>query len=152
MKTLWKQHTLIEVAKSWNVHTKLYSLFLSNCKSIPSEYIPTDIFRKVILVILVREAKSCCYLFIIPLLCYICLHLFFLIKEATRLALVSGDQATYARSIRIMGDIYRKKSEINVSILIVTTWFRNMLLEFAKGSWQWCIHYAVITLNICLLS
>ncbi|XP_021935109.1 43 kDa receptor-associated protein of the synapse homolog isoform X1 [Zootermopsis nevadensis] len=34
-------------------------------------------------------------------------------SEATRLALVSGDQATYARSIRIMGDIYRKKSEIN---------------------------------------
>jgi len=41
-----------------------------------------------------------------------------LIKEATRLALVSGDQATYARSIRIMGDIYRKKSEINVSIVV----------------------------------
>ncbi|KAJ8978857.1 hypothetical protein NQ317_009001 [Molorchus minor] len=36
-------------------------------------------------------------------------------SEATRLALVSGDQATYARSIRIMGDIYRKKSDINVS-------------------------------------
>ncbi|KAL1489449.1 hypothetical protein ABEB36_014342 [Hypothenemus hampei] len=34
-------------------------------------------------------------------------------SEATRLALVSGDQATYAKSIRIMGDIYRKKSEIN---------------------------------------
>ncbi|XP_049767872.1 43 kDa receptor-associated protein of the synapse homolog [Schistocerca cancellata] len=34
-------------------------------------------------------------------------------SEATRLALVSGDQATYARSIRIMGDIYRKKAEIN---------------------------------------
>ncbi|XP_057658538.1 43 kDa receptor-associated protein of the synapse homolog isoform X1 [Diorhabda carinulata] len=34
-------------------------------------------------------------------------------SEATRLALVSGDQATYARSIRIMGDIYRKKSDIN---------------------------------------
>jgi len=44
------------------------------------------------------------------------LCVFLLIKEATRLALVSGDQATYARSIRIMGDIYRKKSEINVSI------------------------------------
>jgi hypothetical protein len=41
-----------------------------------------------------------------------------MIKEATRLALVSGDQATYARSIRIMGDIYRKKSEINVSIVV----------------------------------
>ena len=46
---------------------------------------------------------------------YLCV--FLLIKEATRLALVSGDQATYARSIRIMGDIYRKKSEINVSIV-----------------------------------
>ncbi|XP_019871807.2 43 kDa receptor-associated protein of the synapse homolog [Aethina tumida] len=34
-------------------------------------------------------------------------------SEATRLALVSGDQATYARSIRIMGDIYRKKQDIN---------------------------------------
>lgn len=36
-------------------------------------------------------------------------------QEATRLSLVSGDQASYARSIRIMGDIYRKKSDINVS-------------------------------------
>nr|XP_022909904.1 43 kDa receptor-associated protein of the synapse homolog [Onthophagus taurus] len=34
-------------------------------------------------------------------------------SEATRLALMSGDQATYARSIRIMGDIYRKKNDIN---------------------------------------
>ncbi|KAF5285113.1 hypothetical protein FQA39_LY16802 [Lamprigera yunnana] len=34
-------------------------------------------------------------------------------SEATRLALMSGDQATYARSIRIMGDIYRKKQDIN---------------------------------------
>ncbi|RZF44546.1 hypothetical protein LSTR_LSTR002319 [Laodelphax striatellus] len=34
-------------------------------------------------------------------------------SEATRLALVSGDQLTYAKSIRIMGDIYRKKSEIS---------------------------------------
>nr|CAI5858734.1 unnamed protein product [Callosobruchus analis] len=34
-------------------------------------------------------------------------------SEATRLALVSGDQATYARSIRIMGDIYRKRTDIN---------------------------------------
>ncbi|KAK7863504.1 hypothetical protein R5R35_009059 [Gryllus longicercus] len=33
--------------------------------------------------------------------------------EATRLSIVSGDQAAYARSIRIMGDIYRKKSDIN---------------------------------------
>lgn len=34
--------------------------------------------------------------------------------EATRLALISGDQATYTRSIRIMGDIYRKKMDIDV--------------------------------------
>lgn len=34
-------------------------------------------------------------------------------SEANRLALVSGDQASHARSIRIMGDIYRKKYEIN---------------------------------------
>ncbi|XP_014242896.1 43 kDa receptor-associated protein of the synapse homolog [Cimex lectularius] len=34
-------------------------------------------------------------------------------SEATRLSLVSGDQCTYARSIRVMGDIYRKKSEIS---------------------------------------
>ncbi|KAL1129014.1 hypothetical protein AAG570_013546 [Ranatra chinensis] len=33
--------------------------------------------------------------------------------EATRLSLVSGDQCSYAKSIRIMGDIYRKKSEIS---------------------------------------
>lgn len=39
----------------------------------------------------------------------------FISQEATRLSLVSGDQASYARSIRIMGDIYRKKSDINVS-------------------------------------
>lgn len=39
-------------------------------------------------------------------------------QEATRLSLVSGDQASYARSIRIMGDIYRKKSDINVSNLL----------------------------------
>ncbi|KAL2712570.1 43 kDa receptor-associated protein of the synapse isoform X3 [Vespula squamosa] len=37
-------------------------------------------------------------------------------SEATRLSLVSGDQASYARSIRIMGDIYRKKSDINLAI------------------------------------
>lgn len=36
------------------------------------------------------------------------------VQEATRLALVSGDQPCYARSIRIMGDIYRKKMEIGV--------------------------------------
>ncbi|XP_031839327.1 43 kDa receptor-associated protein of the synapse homolog isoform X3 [Nomia melanderi] len=35
------------------------------------------------------------------------------LQEATRLSLVSGDQASYARSIRIMGDIYRKKTDIN---------------------------------------
>ncbi|XP_018407333.1 PREDICTED: 43 kDa receptor-associated protein of the synapse homolog [Cyphomyrmex costatus] len=34
-------------------------------------------------------------------------------SEATRLSLVAGDQASYARSIRILGDIYRKKSDIN---------------------------------------
>ncbi|XP_017853710.1 43 kDa receptor-associated protein of the synapse isoform X2 [Drosophila busckii] len=33
--------------------------------------------------------------------------------EATRLSLISGDQATYTRSIRIMGDIYRKKMDID---------------------------------------
>ncbi|KAG5314120.1 RAPSN protein, partial [Acromyrmex insinuator] len=38
-------------------------------------------------------------------------------SEATRLSLVSGDQASYARSIRIMGDIYRKKSDINMDVL-----------------------------------
>lgn len=37
------------------------------------------------------------------------------IEEATRLALISGDQATYTRSIRIMGDIYRRKDDIDVS-------------------------------------
>lgn len=37
------------------------------------------------------------------------------VEEATRLALISGDQATYTRSIRIMGDIYRKKLDIDVS-------------------------------------
>ncbi|XP_017062767.1 43 kDa receptor-associated protein of the synapse isoform X2 [Drosophila eugracilis] len=34
-------------------------------------------------------------------------------KEATKLSLISGDQATYTRSIRIMGDIYRKKMEMD---------------------------------------
>ncbi|XP_034486305.1 43 kDa receptor-associated protein of the synapse homolog [Drosophila innubila] len=33
--------------------------------------------------------------------------------EATRLSLISGDQATYMRSIRVMGDIYRKKMDID---------------------------------------
>jgi len=37
------------------------------------------------------------------------------VEEATRLALISGDQASYTRSIRIMGDIYRKKLDIDVS-------------------------------------
>lgn len=37
------------------------------------------------------------------------------VEEATRLALISGDQATYTRSIRIMGDIYRKKLDVEVS-------------------------------------
>lgn len=36
-------------------------------------------------------------------------------SEATRLSLTSGDQATYARSIRVMGDIFRKKCDIHVS-------------------------------------
>ncbi|XP_070066755.1 43 kDa receptor-associated protein of the synapse isoform X1 [Drosophila virilis] len=36
--------------------------------------------------------------------------------EATRLSLISGDQATYTRSIRVMGDIYRKKMDIDVRI------------------------------------
>lgn len=36
------------------------------------------------------------------------------VEEATRLALISGDQASYTRSIRIMGDIYRKKLDIDV--------------------------------------
>ncbi|KAH8418142.1 hypothetical protein KR009_000694 [Drosophila setifemur] len=34
-------------------------------------------------------------------------------KEATKLSLISGDQATYTRSIRVMGDIYRKKMDID---------------------------------------
>lgn len=48
------------------------------------------------------------------------------VEEATRLALISGDQATYTRSIRIMGDIYRKKLDIDVSI--ETTRQRNLLI------------------------
>jgi hypothetical protein len=64
--------------------------------------------------------------------CY--LYFFLFIKEATRLALVSGDQATYAKSIRIMGDIYRKKSEINVSIIVdIKKWLRNILLDLLKA-------------------
>ncbi|KAL7049011.1 hypothetical protein ACKWTF_003567 [Chironomus riparius] len=35
------------------------------------------------------------------------------VEEATRLALISGDQASYTRSIRILGDIYRKKLDID---------------------------------------
>ncbi|XP_018796397.1 PREDICTED: 43 kDa receptor-associated protein of the synapse homolog isoform X1 [Bactrocera latifrons] len=35
--------------------------------------------------------------------------------EATRLALISGDQATYTRSLRIMGDIYRKKVDMDLT-------------------------------------
>lgn len=38
--------------------------------------------------------------------------------EASRLALISGDQATYTRSIRIMGDIYRKKHDTDVRFSI----------------------------------
>lgn len=41
------------------------------------------------------------------------------VEEATRLALISGDQATYTRSIRIMGDIYRKKLDIDVRMKLV---------------------------------
>ncbi|CAD7001905.1 unnamed protein product [Ceratitis capitata] len=33
--------------------------------------------------------------------------------EATRLALISGDQATYTRTLRVMGDIYRKKVDMD---------------------------------------
>lgn len=36
-------------------------------------------------------------------------------SEASRLALVSGDHGTLTRSIRILGDIFRKKLEIDVS-------------------------------------
>lgn len=39
--------------------------------------------------------------------------------EASRLALISGDQSSYTRSIRIMGDIYRKKLDIDVSIFFM---------------------------------
>lgn len=38
-------------------------------------------------------------------------------SEATRLALVSGDHATYVRSLRIMGDIFRKKSDLNKAFI-----------------------------------
>eukprot|EP00099_Drosophila_melanogaster_P024015 NP_651928.1 CG1909, isoform A [Drosophila melanogaster] len=34
-------------------------------------------------------------------------------KEATKLSLISGDQATYTRSIRVMGDIYRNKMDMD---------------------------------------
>jgi len=37
-------------------------------------------------------------------------------QEATKLSLISGDQATYTRSIRVMGDIYRNKMDMDVSI------------------------------------
>ncbi|XP_025994651.1 43 kDa receptor-associated protein of the synapse homolog isoform X3 [Solenopsis invicta] len=50
-------------------------------------------------------------------------------SEATRLSLVSGDQASYARSIRIMGDIYRKKSDINIDFLSAFTSSATMLSE-----------------------
>ena len=50
--------------------------------------------------------------FVFPNLYHSSLFVFF--QEATRLSLVSGDQASYARSIRILGDIYRKKADINV--------------------------------------
>lgn len=41
---------------------------------------------------------------------------FTLLQEATRLALISGDQATYTRSLRVMGDIYRKKVDMDVGL------------------------------------
>lgn len=51
--------------------------------------------------------------------------------EATRLSLISGDQATYTRSIRVMGDIYRKKLDIDVRILndLKLSFFYNLLLN-----------------------
>lgn len=58
-------------------------------------------------------------------------------QEATRLALVSGDQATYARSIRIMGDIYRKKLDINVSTKLPSGDFRIEFVEFQKAFRQY---------------
>lgn len=36
-------------------------------------------------------------------------------SEASRLAILSGDHGTLTRSMRILGDIYRKKLDIDVS-------------------------------------
>lgn len=52
------------------------------------------------------------------------------VEEATRLALISGDQATYTRSIRIMGDIYRKKLDIDVSMRLASFRKRKLLCSF----------------------
>lgn len=65
------------------------------------------------------------------------------VEEATRLALISGDQATYTRSIRIMGDIYRKKLDIDVSHAIIVIIFNQLIFLlysrelFASTSKQW---------------
>lgn len=63
------------------------------------------------------------------------------VEEATRLALISGDQATYTRSIRIMGDIYRKKLDIDVRHLIYATskeikWILTFLLQRAFRQYE----------------
>jgi len=42
--------------------------------------------------------------------------------------LISGDQATYMRSIRVMGDIYRKKMDIDVSI-VSSAWYTSCICE-----------------------
>lgn len=52
------------------------------------------------------------------------------VEEATRLALISGDQATYTRSIRIMGDIYRKKLDIDVSMRLASFRKRKFFIPF----------------------
>lgn len=52
------------------------------------------------------------------------------VEEATRLALISGDQATYTRSIRIMGDIYRNKLDIDVSMRLASFRKRKLLYSF----------------------
>lgn len=55
------------------------------------------------------------------------------VEEATRLALISGDQATYTRSIRIMGDIYRKKLDIDVSWRLM--WGNCNLINHSESIW-----------------
>lgn len=56
------------------------------------------------------------------------------VEEATRLALISGDQATYTRSIRIMGDIYRKKLDIDVSCAEQFSESETFLINFSTES------------------